>query len=191
MNTYEIDVSRVVHDLLRKTVTVEANSREEALKIARRMNQEGKIDLEFSSQIESEPADYEITEGPEDPEPINDQHTGGEWVLGEPLWIEDERHYNKGGQRFVPVEANHIDGRKYCTVALVLADEDDPECEPNARLIKAAPKMLAQLRLAAAYCQSLNGTAPTFEDAKAPDGDDFNELMRFVDAAIAAYEGGK
>jgi hypothetical protein len=186
MNTYTVDVSRVVHDLLRKTITVEAHSREEALAIAEQMNADGKVELEFCHQVDSDVAEYEIVDGPEDPVPA-ESCSGGEWKIGEPIWLEDKEHYTRGAQRFLPIESHEED--RFATLALVLADEDDPECEANARLMRAAQSMLLNLREAMAYAESLNG-GQNGEGARPPEGDDFNELWGFIKASIDAYEKG-
>ena len=65
----------------------------------------------------------------------DNRHTTGEWSLGDYEWI----MFPGGGTRFLEIK------RDFDTLALVVADEDDQECAPNAHLIAAAPELLEAL----------------------------------------------
>ena len=68
------------------------------------------------------------------------EFTQGAWEESSPIWLEDSTHHPHGGQRHIPIKARRSKGETEL-VALVLADEDDPECAANSKLVTLAPKM--------------------------------------------------
>jgi hypothetical protein len=95
---------------------------------------------------------------------------------------------NGDGRLFI--EAHEADGTK-CQPAAVLGDCDDPEYGPmiwaNARLIAAAPKMLAACRAARPYIADMikRGALPQGED-DSHFGD--VQALKAIDTAIAKAE---
>jgi hypothetical protein len=74
------------------------------------------------------------------------KHTPGPWTVGGIDWIEpypesDPRYV--GGQR-----VRLVDGPEYLAAMVMADEEDEKESHANARLIAAAPDMLAMMYLA-------------------------------------------
>jgi hypothetical protein len=75
------------------------------------------------------------------------------WSRGDPRWgwpddVDITGTETAGGYRYLPITQTCGDGYTW-TVARVYADEDDDEMLADARLISAAPDMLAALHVAA------------------------------------------
>jgi hypothetical protein len=71
---------------------------------------------------------------------------------------------------------------------MIKAEAREEASEKLAAALAALRTIHHSLLQAAAYNEDLNGTAPKYEDAKAPDGDDYNEIMAWVDHAFAVAE---
>ncbi len=67
-------------------------------------------------------------------------HTRKPWSVGDTVWFEVPNYHPAGGQRYRHIQ---FDGG---TLALVIDDEGDPECEANIRLIPASPDLLDLLK---------------------------------------------
>lgn len=68
------------------------------------------------------------------------EHSPVPWSLGDRVHLEDPNYHMHGGQAYRQIKDGRTD-----IIALVIDDEDDPECQANVLLMKAAPRFLELL----------------------------------------------
>lgn len=115
---------------------------------------------------------------------MSTQHTPGPWGLN-PDWIGDDLAGH------IPVSSKAGKGGHLALAQVVWIMEDDehmgrnsPECEANARLIAAAPELLAQLEIARDRINDIlsNDDGQAFKEAA--------KWMPGIEAAITKATGG-
>lgn len=108
-------------------------------------------------------------------------YTPGPWKQKKADWFLSSR--TGMGWRYIPIRAKGQDW----DIAHVFVDEDDPEMVDNARLIAAAPRLMAALKTARDVLAYLE----RWRDLDATDVDECiaSHGIRAIDVAIAKAEG--
>ena len=111
-----------------------------------------------------------------------------DWTLEEPSWGWPDNVDETGtdaayGYRYVPIKQTRQDGY-WWHVARVSVDEGDDEMLADARLIAAAPELLASLKAAK------NELIDLYEAAY-PDDESENDTTAVIDRVIAAIDAAE
>jgi hypothetical protein len=104
-----------------------------------------------------------------------------------PWSAKDDGHFSMA----TPLTILDAEGVPVCAV-VTFAEMDEPT-DPRDHIVAHAithlPTVIASLRMIAAYDDALNGTAPGYHDAKAPEGADYNKVVTIAATLLRLLEG--